>query len=105
MRKIVTEDDLSTLRDKFPKGITIYGYVDSVSISGLSRNIKFYIIDTDRIINVTHYIINVCKLYSWNRAKNAVHVNGCGMDMIFAVVSNLGRLLYNDEAAFDSQEL
>jgi len=83
-----------------PKGTTVYGIVRSVSRSGMSRCIDFYAIDpTDaRPVFLTGYISTFLRMPWNNRASKAgLRVNGCGMDMVFHVVSNLSMALYCPE--------
>lgn len=68
----------------------IYALVDSVSRSGMSRRISFYVVENDAIKRVTR---EVAWLAGWvpvgeNKSRGkwmvdaGLYVSGCGMDMI-----------------------
>lgn len=80
---------LDTLKIKC--GDKIYSVVMSVSSSGMSRRIKFFVAQNNKIIDVTHAVA-----YSTNnRLKDyKLSISGCGMDMCFAIVYNLGNILF-----------
>lgn len=71
----------------------VYGDVKSVSASGMSRKIAFYCVVDGEIQRVTYEIALILDLK---------HENGClikkggNMDMIFAVIYDLGEVLYNN---------
>lgn len=83
--------------------------VVSVSKSGMSRKVKFYIARDNRIIDVTHHLrvmhdcntINteevekILENTSWNREP--IVLKGCGMDLI-------GYYLFNITKNFESEE-
>ncbi len=71
---------------------TIYTQVLSVSASGMSRTIKFYIVDNNRIRDISGYVASLTG-NKW--AKNGgVTFNGCGMDMAWNGVYLLGLALW-----------
>lgn len=73
-------------------GMTVYTKINHISRSGMSRSITpFLIID-----NEPRYIAwSVCVLFGQSRdAYDGVKMDGCGMNMCFALVYNLGRYLY-----------
>jgi len=74
----------------------VYCKLNHVSRSGMLRYIDFYTIVDDRPVYLTGYI---SKVTSYKRAPydaryEGLKVEGCGMDMGFAVVHDLGRVLY-----------
>lgn len=72
---------------------TIYTILRSVSKSGLTRSIGFYIVDNNKeIININYYI-KVLLGYKFNKAHDGLRIEGCGMDMGFHVVHTLLREL------------
>lgn len=82
------------LTDWFPKGSTAHTTVVHVAQSGLSRHIKVYAIDGDRIINISGYVADYL---GWRYTKKeAVFVGGCGMDMGFHLIYTLASKLYGD---------
>jgi hypothetical protein len=73
-------------------GDAVYCIVRSVSASGMSRTISLFVIDGEHFSDVTH---SAAIVMGDKLAKNgALRVNGCGMDMCFATVYNLGRYLW-----------
>ena len=74
----------------------VYCKLNHVSRSGMRRVIDFYTIVDDKPIYLTGYI---SKITSYKRTLishkyEGLIVDGCGMDMGFAVVYDLGRTLY-----------
>ncbi len=72
---------------------TIYTILRSVSKSGLTRSIGFYIVDNNKNILNINYYISVIVGYKFNKAHDGLVVKGCGMDMGFHVVHTLLREL------------
>ena len=75
----------------------IYTDVKSVSSSGMSRQIACYIAYNNeqgqaRVKEITWHIAKACDLKIGS--KGGLVVGGCGMDMAFSVVYNLGRTLW-----------
>jgi hypothetical protein len=66
---------------------TVYATVKSVSRSGMSRRIELYVVnDNKEIIRIGWHIAKILG-YKYD-ANIGMQVNGCGMDMIFHVLSN-----------------
>lgn len=64
----------------------VIAVIKSVSASGMTRKIDFYVNNGDRLENINDFI---CKVANYKLDKNyRIIVNGCGMDMIFSVLSN-----------------
>jgi exosome complex RNA-binding protein Csl4 len=75
-------------------GDTVYGSVLNVSRSGMSRNMKLYTVQDGEMLNITWH---VAQLAGEALDKNdCLRVGGCGMDMVFATVYNLGLRLWPD---------
>lgn len=68
------------------KPIRVYVSVGSVAKSGMSRRIKLYLIVEGEIIRISHL---VAKVLGSNLNDNGVRIDGCGMDMGFAIVEHL----------------
>lgn len=82
------------LRELCPPGSTILCVLDHVSRSGMSRRITFYANDAD-----TSYLNGyIAKLGHYKQPANSdsLRVDGCGMDMGFAVVYDIGATIYGD---------
>lgn len=97
-----------TLMSLIPKGTRLVANVASVSRSGMSRKISFYTIGKDtqsdgkeyyRLYRISRYIA-VALEWGYCDKECAVKVSGCGMDMIFHTLNQLGYVLYDDEYAF-----
>jgi hypothetical protein len=71
---------------------TVYTVLRHVSASGMSRHIDLYIIKDNQPLWITG---SVATLLNLKRAKGqGLIVSGCGMDMGFATVYNLGSALW-----------
>jgi hypothetical protein len=90
--------------EALPRNTVIYSIVRSVSSSGLSRKIDFYVIKDEQMVWITPAIRDILK-YSQDEKTSALKVNGTGMDMCFHVVNSLGYKLHNDGYFFKSERL
>jgi hypothetical protein len=88
------EQAFATLRENIQVGDTVYCILRSVSRSGMSRVISFVTIK-DGDTRTWDYSI-ACVLGESLDKRKGVKVSGCGMDMGFATVYNLGRVLFPD---------
>lgn len=68
------------------RGKKVFCNIVSVSKSGMSRKMRFYIIENDDLRNITHLISEIAG-YKMDNDYN-LKVSGCGMNMIFSVLSN-----------------
>lgn len=108
-------EELKTLKNECLKWVELAGrnilvVLKGVSRSGMLRNMDFYAIvpltekeqqgEERRGIKpkVRKVYLNnfISQLLDYKRDKNkgTLKINGCGMDMAFSVVYNLGRVLY-----------
>lgn len=83
------------LRQWIKPGDTVYTVLRHVSKSGMMRAIDVYIIENGEPSRITWQVGKACG-YAYNRKHEALTVNGCGMDMGFAVVNDLGYYLFPD---------
>lgn len=80
------------LHEILKPGDTVRGIVRHVSRSGMSRQIDFYAISGSEPLCISGYM---AELMDYRQSKDgALVVGGCGMDMIFATVYNLGATLW-----------
>ena len=87
------------------KGLTVYGTVNSVSRSGMSRRIEFYVAtEKNEIRRIGYYIAKIAG-YPYNVDKGGILVNGCGMDMLFSVLSNFNYAVAQYETGKNLTEL
>jgi len=70
----------------------IYQYVTQVSSSGMSRHIKSFVIIKNEPVSIDWYIARVLSYIS--RDDKGIKIVGCGMDMGFSLVYDLGRVIY-----------
>ena len=103
------QQDIKWLKDIIDKaGRIVYGNVKNVSRSGMQRQARFYIIvpltkkeqeirrgttEKSHVYNISYKIARLLK-YPYNNDWECVTLNGCGMDMLWHTVYNLGRNLY-----------
>ena len=74
-----------------PAECVVYGLIRDVSRSGMARSIDFFVIVDNQLVCIT-YKLHV--VLGYRMAKHSgLYVQGCGMDMIFEVVSNLQRVI------------
>ena len=74
-----------------PAECAVYGLIRDVSRSGMARSIDFFVIVDNQLVCIT-YKLHV--VLGYRMAKHSgLYVQGCGMDMIFEVVSNLQRAI------------
>ena len=66
--------------------IKVFCSIGSVAKSGMSRRIKLYLVVGGDIIRISHL---VAKVLDSNLNDNGVRIDGCGMDMGFAMVEAL----------------
>ena len=93
-----TKDDtrkaIDYLRDKLTPGRTVYTKITHVSRSGMSRSIECYLAQgRDNLTDITWEVARATNARLDPRHGGIV-MGGCGMDMGYALVYNLGRTLY-----------
>jgi hypothetical protein len=93
-----------TVLEALPRTTKIYSIVRSVSSSGMSRKIDFYVIKDGEMVWITPAIRDLLK-YSQDKKTSALNVNGTGMDMCFHITYSIGYKLHNDGYYFKSERL
>lgn len=87
------------LRDVLKPGDTVYTVLRHVSRSGMSRNIDLYYVRDGAPVWISAYVGHAIgspqSRKNWERSQGLT-VGGCGMDMGFHIVYNLGRVLFRD---------
>ena len=80
-----------------------YATVTSVARSGMSRHIKYYVIDANKeLINITYFIaVLLNEPYNDNKG---VRVQGVGMDMIFNTLYRLNGAMIDNEDMNDEDK-
>lgn len=87
------------------RGQKVYCNITRVSRSGMTRKMRFYAINKkdNKLSNITHLIAEIAD-YKMDKNHDLV-VNGCGMDMIFSVLSNFNYAMARIDTGKDIQEL
>jgi len=95
------KEAIEKLRAILPEGAKVYTKVEHVARSGMSRRISLYVSASDGIDNITWYVAHALG-YKRNPHDGGITVSGCGMDMCFATVYNLGRALFPDGGSLEN---
>ena len=88
-------ESLARLREILPPGSTVYTIVRSVSRSGMSRQISLFAKDKDGDPMAISF--HAARVLGWTLKRgwhDAIHVDGCGMDMCFHTVYSLGCAIF-----------
>ena len=88
------------LREMFAKQDrpTVYTVLRHVSQSGMSRDISLFIVEDNRLRNITYKVaIALGEKPKDKNGRRVIRVNGCGMDMGFHLVYSLSSVLYTNE--------
>ena len=81
-------------------GDKVYTILRHVSRSGMSRRISTVFIKDGEPLDISPGVARVLELpYHWN--QEGMRIDGCGMDMGFAIVYELSRHLFPDGFAFE----
>ena len=89
-------DALSDLHGLLQPGSTIWAIERHTSQSGMSHWFDFYTIKNDELLRLTYQICMACYYKDDARHGYALKTSGCGMDMAFQVVYNLGQAMWPD---------
>ena len=89
-KMMVKREAIEYLKSSLKDGDTIYTNVQHVSQSGMTRDIKIISIKENMPLNYNYY---VSKALGYKIRNNGVRIGGCGMDMGFAIVDHLSRVL------------
>ena len=97
IKKETKEGFLAELRESLSPSDTLHCIVRNVAPSGMSRSIDVYRFRcVDGKIQkewLSYRIAAVCG-ESWDNKRECIKVAGCGMDMVYAIAYNLGRVLW-----------
>jgi len=84
-------DYLETISFYLRNADRVYIVIYSVSRSGMSRNMAFFVINDGKLVRIDSLLHHVCGFKRHRR--DGLVINGCGMDMGFHAVSEMcGRL-------------
>jgi hypothetical protein len=87
------EEATAQLREWLKPGDTVYTIMRNRSRSGMSRVIGVVIFKDGQPLHPNASISTVLGL-KWDRQREGIKIGGCGMDMGFEIVYNLGRVLW-----------
>lgn len=87
------QEAIAELRKMLKPGDTVRTILRHRSASGMSRVIDVYIIRKNEPLRLT-WKVGKAVGYSYDQKHEGLRVHGCGMDMGFDVVYNLGRALW-----------
>ena len=88
-----TTEAQTYLREILQPGAPVYTDLRHCSASGMTRWLDLYCVEDGRIRNIT-YLACKAGAMSWCSRRDAMKIGGCGMDMGFAAVYELGRYLW-----------
>ena len=91
--KAEQEEAKAFLLEHLPEGSTVQLHLIRVSRSGMSRVIKPV---SPSGVNLSWHVARVCDLSYVDGYIGGVRIGGCGMDMGFHLVHNLGYALFGD---------
>jgi len=103
--RALTEEELKKpiieeLKNLIAENKKVYCMLNKVSFNGMNREISFYIIKDNYLINLNRYIE---RILNYKLGKGGLKVSGCGMDMGYSVVSNLSESLYKNYKILKSE--
>lgn len=90
------------LREIVKPGDTVYVSLKHVSRSGMLRVIQPFIIQEGRPRHIGYLAAKAIDL-PYDRNKEGVRIGGCGMDMGFALVYDLSRVLFPEGFKVDGR--
>ncbi len=91
--KAERQECLDRLRKMLPPGSRVHTTMRHVSRSGMSRDIDCYLLHDGQAQWLSRLIAKACD-FSFNEKREAIRVQGCGMDMGYHIVNNLAMALY-----------
>lgn len=95
---------ITSLKEWLKLGTTVYTIVRSVSHSGMSRTLDLYVVLHQDIVRITWSAAKALE-WTYDRRKEALRVNGCGMDMGYHTVHCLSRVIFGDGYALNHRWL
>ena len=95
-QKAAQQDACEKLRKLIQPGDKVFSILDHVSKSGMTRHIRIKLISKDGTTYDPNYL--VAQALDMRQAKrgDGIVTQGCGMDMGFSLVYNLGYALFPD---------
>jgi hypothetical protein len=100
---IERQQAIEDLRKRINVGDTVYTTLKHVSRSGMLRSIDVHLIRDNEPQWIAPKVAKAIN-FSFDSKREAIKVQGCGMDMGFEVVYNLGCVLFPDGFGEKCQE-
>ncbi len=96
VQKAAQTGAIAKLREWINPGDTVYTILDHVSASGMTRHIRCVLLKADgsRVTDLHPNRVIATALGYRQAKRDGLVVSGCGMDMGFEIVYNLGRTLW-----------
>lgn len=94
-KKSEHEEALEYLKEQIKPGDTVYTILRHVSKSGMSRLIDLYLIKGNQPFRITWSTAKTLRV-PYDRRYDAIRIGGCGTDVGFSTVYNLGYALFSD---------
>lgn len=100
-KKQSVAEAIDRLREWIKPGDTVYTQLKHVSRSGMMRVIQVVKIECSEerkepdILYLGYNVAQAIEM-KYDREREGVRIGGCGMDMGFAIVYDLGRVLFRD---------
>ncbi len=88
------ENARTELRGMLKPGQKVYCILRSCSRSGMSRVIDLQIVDADGDMRHIGRLAAVAGGDKYDHSRNGIKIGGCGMDMGFELVYNLGKYVW-----------
>lgn len=82
-----------TLLSILKPGQFVYTILRHVSASGMSRRISLAVVEAGEITPIDYYVSKLCG-YTRDPKAQGLKISGCGMDMGFEMVYQLGEALW-----------
>jgi hypothetical protein len=104
-QKAERDEAINTLREWVKPGDTIHTIVTHVARSGMQRSIKLfrtYVEDGKAEIHEISYLAARAMNDKIDQKNGGIKIGGCGMDMGFHLVYNLGRTLFPEGGSLEA---
>lgn len=99
------QEAIAELRGMLAPGMEVVCILRHVSRSGMVRDISPHIIQNGQIRSIAWHTAKALDLpLKDSHGSNAVRVGGCGMDMGFHLVYNLGRVLFPEGFGIEGEK-
>jgi hypothetical protein len=89
------QEAIDWLRERIKPGDTVYCILRHVSSSGMTRDISTHIVIEGEVVPISTRVADAVGYRTREvMGSYAIRVGGCGMDMGFSIVYELGRVLF-----------